>query len=136
MRQYTSLEVSRLTGATLRQLQWWDEQNYVPARRGRKMFGGRCVSGPGEGARLFSEAQLFDIRVLVLVSRKHDRLVKKIEPVLSKLHGQRYLVVCDRGPFWFRTEKQMLNFSVRVNSGVVMIPLPSYPVARTHDSRS
>jgi DNA-binding transcriptional MerR regulator len=30
---FTSLEVTQLTGITLRQLQWWDEQNIVAASR-------------------------------------------------------------------------------------------------------
>ncbi len=32
-RTYTTLEVSEKTGATLRQLQWWDETGYIKATR-------------------------------------------------------------------------------------------------------
>ena len=34
---FSSLEVSRLTGVSLRQLQWWDEQGVVsPVQRGHR----------------------------------------------------------------------------------------------------
>ena len=33
VRTYSSKEVAQLTGASLRQLQWWDEHSYVTPRR-------------------------------------------------------------------------------------------------------
>ncbi len=56
---YTTLEVSEQTGATLRQLQWWDTQNWVVPERGVRR------------QRLYSASQIGQIRRLMEIRRDY-----------------------------------------------------------------
>ena len=76
---YTTAEVSRLTGASLRKLQWMDEHNFLCPSRGQHLGGG----GP---IRLYSAEQLVAAH-LIAQMRKHriplticSRAVRSIEP--------------------------------------------------------
>ncbi len=71
-------EVMQLTGATARQLQWWDEHRLIrPARAGRK--------------RLYSQADLAEILVVLELRRRHISLhrVRRVLRFLEKQLGAR-----------------------------------------------
>jgi DNA-binding transcriptional MerR regulator len=55
---YSSLEVAELSGATLRQLQWWDERGVLPARR----F--------GRGVRRYTKRQAIEIMIAAHLRRR------------------------------------------------------------------
>ncbi len=73
--RYTSNEVVKLTGITLRQLQWWDERGLVvPAREGHR--------------RLYSMEDVAEIAVIVELRRKGfslQRMRKVIRFLRSEL---------------------------------------------------
>ena len=69
--QYTSLDVSRASGVSLRQLQWWDEQGVVsPNHTGHK--------------RLYSQEEVIEVAVIAELRRKGFSL-QKIRRVLKFL---------------------------------------------------
>jgi DNA-binding transcriptional MerR regulator len=71
---FSTSEVLRLSGATARQLQWWDEHSLVvPARDGRK--------------RLYSSSDLADILVILEFRRRHISL-QQVRRVLRFLRQQ------------------------------------------------
>ena len=68
---YTSADVSRLSGVSLRQLQWWDEQHVVsPRHDGHK--------------RIYLPSELIEIAVIAELRRKGFSL-QKIRRVLRHL---------------------------------------------------
>ncbi len=70
---YSSLDVAKLTGVSLRQLQWWDEQGIVtPMQKGRR--------------RLYSPAEVLLVSLIVGLRRKRLSL-QKIRKVLGELKG-------------------------------------------------
>jgi len=75
---FSTSRVLALTGATARQLQWWDEHFLVvPTREGRK--------------RLYSASDLADILVILELRRRHISLqqVRKVLRFLrNKLHAR------------------------------------------------
>jgi len=75
---FTSLEIAQLTGITLRQLQWWDEQNIVAASR----FGHR---------RIYSLDDLAEIAIICELRRRGFSLqkVRRITQFLHKQFGPR-----------------------------------------------
>ena len=75
---FTSLEIAQLTGITLRQLQWWDEQNIVAASR----FGRR---------RIYSLNDLAEIAIICELRRRGFSLqkVRSITQFLQKQFGSR-----------------------------------------------
>ena len=76
--QFTSREVVRLTGITLRQLQWWDEQGIVvPARQGHR--------------RLYSLADLSEVAVICELRDRGFSLqrVRKVVRFLQQELGKR-----------------------------------------------
>ena len=75
MKLYTTNEVAAATGATLRQLQWWDECGHIKAERGR--VGGR-VNG-----RLYSLDQLKQIQRIMDIRREFKLHFKDIP-----MHGR------------------------------------------------
>lgn len=71
---YSSLDVSRMTGVSLRQLQWWDEQGVVsPDQRGHK--------------RLYQIHEVIEVSVITELRRKGISL-QKIRRVLRYLHKE------------------------------------------------
>jgi DNA-binding transcriptional MerR regulator len=84
---FSTLEVLRLTGATARQLQWWDEHGViVPARDGRR--------------RIYSARDLAEILVVMELRRRHISLqqVRRVLRFLKKKLSLRLAdLVCDRG---------------------------------------
>ena len=73
-RLYTSSEVSRIAGVSLRQLQWWDEQGVIsPRHEGHK--------------RLYTPGQVLEVSVIAELRRKGFSL-QKIRRVLRFLHRE------------------------------------------------
>lgn len=70
---YSSLDVASLTGVSLRQLQWWDEQGVVtPMQKGRR--------------RLYNPTEVLLVSVIVGLRRKKLSL-QKIRKVVDELKG-------------------------------------------------
>ena len=70
---YSSLDVAGLTGVSLRQLQWWDEQGVVtPMQKGRR--------------RLYNPTEVLLVSVIVGLRRKKLSL-QKIRRVVDQLKG-------------------------------------------------
>ena len=75
---YTSLEVSRLSGVSLRQLQWWDEQGVVsPTHLGHK--------------RLYRAEEVIEVAVIAELRRKGFSLqkIRRVLRFLQKEMGKR-----------------------------------------------
>jgi len=71
---FSSLDVTRMTGVSLRQLQWWDEQGVVtPQQRGHK--------------RLYQLHEVIEVSVITELRRKGISL-QKIRRVLRYLHKE------------------------------------------------
>ncbi len=71
---YTSSEVSRISGVSLRQLQWWDERNVVsPRHDGHK--------------RVYSPTEVIEVTVIAELRRKGFSL-QKIRRVLRFLQRE------------------------------------------------
>lgn len=71
---YSSSEVSRISGVSLRQLQWWDERNVVsPRHDGHR--------------RVYSQAEVVEITVIAELRRKGFSL-QKIRRVLRFLQKE------------------------------------------------
>ena len=71
---FSSLDVTSMTGVSLRQLQWWDEQGVVtPQQRGHK--------------RLYQLHEVIEISVITELRRKGISL-QKIRRVLRYLHKE------------------------------------------------
>jgi DNA-binding transcriptional MerR regulator len=83
---YSSLDVNALTGVSLRQLQWWDEQGVVtPMQRGHR--------------RLYNTLEVLQVSLIMGLRRKGMSL-QKIRKVLHKLHqrnGANYFQLHARG---------------------------------------
>lgn len=72
---YSSLDVAGLTGVSLRQLQWWDEQGVVtPMQKGRR--------------RLYNPTEVLLVSVIVGLRRKKLSL-QKIRKVVDELKGDK-----------------------------------------------
>ena len=83
---FSSRQVVALTGGTLRQLQWWDEQGIVrPARHGRR--------------RVYSPGDVAEIAVLCELRRKHFPLqrVRKVMRFLQRELGKRLVETVTAG---------------------------------------
>ncbi len=71
---FSSLDVSRITGVSLRQLQWWDEQGVVsPQQRGHK--------------RLYELHEVVEVALITELRQKGISL-QKIRKVLKFLHKE------------------------------------------------
>lgn len=71
---YSSLQVAALTGVSLRQLQWWDEQGVVtPMQRAHR--------------RLYRRSEVLEVALIVGLRRKGVSL-QKIRQILGDLGGQ------------------------------------------------
>ncbi len=84
--QYSSRQVVALTGVTLRQLQWWDEQGIVrPAREGHR--------------RIYSTSDVAEVAVLCELRRKRFPLqrVRKVMRFLQRELGQRLVETVTAG---------------------------------------
>ena len=79
-RTYTSNEVSELTGATLRQLQWWDEAKLL-----RRKLGPHPKTGLGR-VRIYADADRTEIGVIVGLREKGFSLhrIRKVLESTSK----------------------------------------------------
>lgn len=76
--EFTSREVVRLTGITLRQLQWWDERGIVrPARKGHR--------------RVYSLEDLAEVAVICQLRKRGFSLqrMRKVVRFLQKEFGRR-----------------------------------------------
>src|ERR1700690_862831 len=76
--QYTSTDVARICGVTLRQLQWWDERNVVsPRQDGHK--------------RIYMAAEVVEISVIAELRRKGFSLqkIRRVLRFLQKDTGKR-----------------------------------------------
>lgn len=83
---FSSRQVVALTGSTLRQLQWWDEQGIVrPARAGRR--------------RIYSPCDVAEVAVLCELRRKRFPLqrVRKVMRFLQRELGQRLVETVTAG---------------------------------------
>lgn len=75
---YTSLDVSRISGVSLRQLQWWDEQKVVsPTHSGHK--------------RLYRPEEVIEVAVIAELRRKGFSLqrIRRVLRFLQKEMGKR-----------------------------------------------
>lgn len=81
--QYSTGDVSRIAGVTLRQLQWWDEQGVVEA----DIVGHR---------RLYSPSQLREIQIIAVMRRKGLTLpaVRSVRAKYRRRYG-RSLGLCE-----------------------------------------
>jgi DNA-binding transcriptional MerR regulator len=76
--QFTSLEVSRVCGVSLRQLQWWDERNVVsPRQDGHK--------------RVYTQHEVLEVSVIAELRRKGFSLqkIRRVVRFLQKETGRR-----------------------------------------------
>ncbi|MBI3698196.1 MAG: MerR family transcriptional regulator [Acidobacteria bacterium] len=76
--RYTSLDVSRVSGVSLRQLQWWDEQGVVsPSHSGHK--------------RLYAAEEVIEVAVIAELRRKGFSLqkIRRVLKYLQKEMGKR-----------------------------------------------
>ena len=76
--RYTSLEVSKVSGVSLRQLQWWDEQGVVsPDHTGHR--------------RLYSTEEVIEVAVIAELRRKGFSLqkIRRVLKFLQKEMGKR-----------------------------------------------
>ena len=83
---FSSRQVVALTGSTLRQLQWWDEQGIVrPARAGHR--------------RIYSSCDVAEVAVLCELRRKHFPLqrVRKVMRFLQRELGRRLVETVTAG---------------------------------------
>ena len=93
-REFSSLEISQMTGATKRQLQWWDERNMI---RPMHAIGG--IGGTGN-PRLYSPLQALQIYVIIELKSRGVTLPRaldvalraKLEPRFGQCH---YMLVPD-----------------------------------------
>ncbi len=70
---YSTLDVTGLTGASLRQLQWWDEQGVVrPMQKGQR--------------RLYSSFDVLQV-AMIMGLRNKGMSLQKVRQVLGKLGG-------------------------------------------------
>ena len=77
---FTSIEVAQLTGITLRQLQWWDEQNIVtPSRHGHR--------------RIYSLDDLAEIAIICDLRRRGFSLqkIRRMVQFLRRQLGRRLM---------------------------------------------
>jgi DNA-binding transcriptional MerR regulator len=84
---FTSSQVSKRTGLTPRQLQWWDEQGIVvPARQGHR--------------RLYSAKDLAELAILCDLRRRGFSLqrIRKMLSLLRREFGHRLADLVSRGP--------------------------------------
>jgi DNA-binding transcriptional MerR regulator len=75
---YTSLDVSRVSGVSLRQLQWWDEQGVVsPSHTGHR--------------RLYQPEEVIEVAVIAELRRKGFSLqkIRRVLRFLQKEMGKR-----------------------------------------------
>jgi DNA-binding transcriptional MerR regulator len=78
---FSTREVQQLTGASARQLQWWDEHRLVvPQRIGRK--------------RIYSSSDLMDILVVLELRRRHISL-QQVRRVLNFLRKKLHVRLAD-----------------------------------------
>jgi len=83
---YTSLDVAQLTGVSLRQLQWWDEQGVVsPMQRGHK--------------RLYQLHEVVEVSLITELRRKGVSLqrIRKVLQFVEKELGKRLFDVIRNG---------------------------------------
>jgi len=76
---FSSLEVSKMTGVSLRQLQWWDEQGVVsPVQRGHR--------------RLYQMHEVLEVSLITELRRKGISLqkIRKVLKFLKKELGPQY----------------------------------------------
>lgn len=76
--RHTSLEVSRVSGVSLRQLQWWDEQGVVsPSHSGHR--------------RLYEPEEVIEVAVIAELRRKGFSLqkIRRVVKFLQKEMGKR-----------------------------------------------
>jgi DNA-binding transcriptional MerR regulator len=76
--RYTSLDVSKVSGVSLRQLQWWDEQGVVsPSHSGHK--------------RLYLPEEVIEVAVIAELRRKGFSLqkIRRVVKFLQKEMGKR-----------------------------------------------
>src|SRR5277367_3603724 len=75
---YTSSEVSRISGVSLRQLQWWDERNVVsPRQQGHR--------------RVYLPQEVVEVSVIAALRRKGFSLqkIRRVLRFLQKEMGKR-----------------------------------------------
>ena len=92
--RFSSLEVAKKTGVSLRQLQWWDEQGVVtPVQHGRR--------------RLYSPGEVLMVGIIVSLRRKRLSL-QKIRRIFGDLDGNdaldRLLIAHDRSDVYLLTD--------------------------------
>jgi DNA-binding transcriptional MerR regulator len=83
---FSSLEVSKMTGVSLRQLQWWDEQRVVsPIQRGHR--------------RLYHMDELIEVAMITELRRKGISLqkIRKVLKFLKAELGSQYLDALQEG---------------------------------------
>lgn len=83
---FSSLEVSKMTGVSLRQLQWWDEQGVVsPLQRGHR--------------RMYQLHEVVEVSLITELRRKGISLqrIRKVLKYLKKEFGAQYMAAIRDG---------------------------------------
>lgn len=92
-RTFTTKEVSKITGASLRQLQWWDERKVIKPR----------LEGHD---RRYTPAQLIQSAVIVALRRKGlslqkiRRALRLLQREIERRVGQEFVVVTNGATSW------------------------------------
>lgn len=99
---YSAAEARKITGASLRQVQWWDETRLYSAAR----------TGTGRPNRIYDDTDLLVIAVILEFRRKgiwpsHFR--KWVQAIHDRAKEERYLLATAsaRELVWIRTERDL-----------------------------
>jgi len=101
----SSLEVARVTGATLRQLQWLDEHSFICPKRGR---------GKHSNWRQYSEQQVGTVRDLVRLPG--HLLSRRLQLLKTLIRKDKTVAECLE---WFEILKPFLAYERRKETGTV-----------------
>jgi hypothetical protein len=116
---YTSLEVSRLTGASLRQLQWWDEQGWISVEReGYK----RVWDYPAlRKAMVFAQIGKSGLSLLKSLARISDELFEHRFFLFKAVTGQNQNAIPKSLIAVTDDPAKVLNIAARADHGVKLI---------------
>jgi DNA-binding transcriptional MerR regulator len=123
-RVFGTKEVARLTGTTLRDIQWWCEAGFLVPRRGPSPDS-RCAR-PGGSARIFTAD---DVRLVWLIARLRESLsmqqARRVIPFLREKEGFLLIEVTAHGcrPRRYPDEDQVIRASAQSDASVLVVDL-------------
>lgn len=108
---YTTNEVSHLTGATPRMLQWWDERNLV-------------VPDMVSHLKLYSEEDFQKVALIMELKRKNLTLnqIRKALPKILKQNAS-YALFSDGKLVFLDSPGEVIQFSLKAKGGVILVDL-------------